>query len=93
MDRTKNTLGDLNNMLFMMAEEIMDTDQSEEEFEMTMKKAKALSSVGATIVANASLIFKAAAMREENYNAEVPRILTGNPNDKNYIGRDDECQR
>lgn len=88
MDRTKNTLGDLNNMLFMMAEEIMDQDQSEQEFEHTMKKAKALSSVGATIVANAALIFKAAAMKLDNGNAEVPRLLTGNPNDKNYIGSD-----
>ncbi len=90
MDRTKNTLGDLNNMLFMMAEEIMDSDMEDEEFKHTMEKAKALSSIGSTIVANASLILKATEMREKNYKAEVPRILTGNPNDKNYIGRDED---
>lgn len=89
-DRTKNTLGDLNNMLFMMAEEIMDGDATNEEFRRTMEKAKALSSIGSTIVANASLIFKAAEIKNGNGNADVPRLITGNPCDKNYIGSDIE---
>lgn len=87
MDRTKNTLGDLNNMLFMMAEEIMDDEGTNpKEFERKMKRAKALSSIGSTIVANANLIYKAACMKNNNGTSEVPRLLTGNPNDKNYIG-------
>lgn len=86
MDRTKNTLGDLNNMLFMMAEEIMDDDCDQKAFEKKMKKAKALAAIGSTIVANASLVYKAASLKSSNGHSDVPRLLTGNPNDKNYIG-------
>lgn len=87
-DRTKNTLGDLNDMLFMMAEELMDSEEdSKEEFKRKMDKARALSAVGSTIVANANLIYKATVLRDSGKNVHgVPRLLTSNPNDKNYIG-------
>lgn len=94
MDKTKNTLGDLNNMLFAMAEEIMEMDEmSDKEAQKTLKKAKSLTAISSNIIKNASLVYKASVLKEKTerqsngrHTAEIPRLLTGNPNDKNYLG-------
>lgn len=76
---TKNTMGDLNNILFEELERLNDTDLKGEELEKEMERAKAINEVSKQVIANAKTVLAAAKFRDDHLNADmsVPRMLTG----------------
>lgn len=89
-DRTRNTLKDLNDYLFQVLEELSDDGLSGSELEEAVKKAKAVSAVGTVIVRNADVVCRAAQFQIDNGggNVRLPRMITGNPYDGNYLEED-----
>lgn len=55
----KNTINDLNNILFEQLERINDDSLSGEELEITLKKAEAINKISSTIIASANTQIKA----------------------------------
>ena len=64
---TQNTLGDLNNHLFMQLERLGDESLSREELQSEIKRANAVASVAQQVVSNNRL----------NLDAKKPRMLEG----------------
>ena len=55
----KNKLSDLNNYLFEQLEILNDSDLSEEQIDLAIKKAETVSKIADTIIKNGELQFKA----------------------------------
>ena len=75
----RNTLGDLQNHLFMALERLGDEDLSGEKLQEEMNRAKAVSDVASQIIANGSLVLKAQVLMDNRLNAEtrLPKMLEG----------------
>lgn len=77
----KNTLGDLNNHLFMQLERLGDEDLKGDELAEEINRAKAVTSVASQIISNGSLVIEAARVFENNdkFNADLkkPEMLEG----------------
>ena len=75
----KNTLGDLNNHLFMQLERLNDEDIKGEELEEEMKRARAISDVAGKIISNANLVLQSQKFMKETYDADknLPKMLEG----------------
>ncbi|MBY6965294.1 hypothetical protein [Clostridium botulinum] len=76
----KNTLGDLNNHLFMQLERLNDEDIQGEELKEEITRAKAVTGIASQIVSNANVILQAKKLQAETLgrdNTEMPKMLEG----------------
>ena len=75
----KNTLGDLNNHLFMQLERLGDEEIKGEDLKEEMDRAKSISNVARTIIENASLVLDAQKMMSDRMDADakLPKMLEG----------------
>lgn len=76
----KNTLGDLNNHLFMQLERLNDEDIKGDELKEEITRAKAVTGIASQIVSNANVILQAKKLQAETLgksNTEMPKMLEG----------------
>lgn len=75
----RNTLGDLNNHLFMMLEKLNDDDITGDNLEQEINRANAITRVSSQIISNANLVLKAKIQSEEValYDKQLPKMLEG----------------
>lgn len=76
----KNTLGDLNNHLFMQLERLNDEDIKGEELQEEINRAKAVTSIASQIISNANIVLQAKKIEAETLgrdNTEIPKMLEG----------------
>lgn len=75
----KNTLGDLNNHLFAQLERLSDEDLKGDELAQEMNRAKAVTNVASSIIANGSLVLEAQKLADDYMNADnkMPKMLEG----------------
>ena len=75
----KNTLLALNDVLFDQLQRLNDPKLEGDNLELELRKSKAMTDVGKTIISNASLVLKAQVAKDEklgSYN-ELPALLGG----------------
>lgn len=76
---TKNTLGDLNNILFESMERLNDTDVKGEALKEEIERTRAISGVAKDIIVNANLVLQASKFQDDRMdaNAKTPKMLEG----------------
>ena len=72
----RNTLGDLNNHLFMQLERLNDEDLKGDKLTEEIERSKAITNVAKEIIANANIVLQARKYTTE-YLSEVPKMLEG----------------
>lgn len=75
----KNTLGDLNNHLFMQLERLNDEEITVEVLQQELKRSKAIADVAGKIIDNGKLVMEAQRFMDDknDLNSEVPKMLEG----------------
>lgn len=76
----KNTLGDLNNFLFVQLERLDNPEMSSEELQQEIQRSKAIVSVSSQIISNANTVLEAQRFVSETIGrskVEVPKMLEG----------------
>ena len=75
----KNTLGDLNNHLFMQLERLNDEDVKGENLKEEIIRAKAVSIIAKQIIDNGTLVLEAKKMMDNRIDADMklPKMLEG----------------
>lgn len=84
----KNSLSDLNNILFEQIERLNDDEVMEQFADQEIERAKAISSVANQIIQNAALQLQAAKFMDDNAltSREMPDVLKLNKGQNNYGG-------
>ena len=72
----KNTLGDVNNHLFMQLERLNDEDLKGDKLTEEIERSKAITNVAKEIISNANIVLQARKYTTE-YLSEVPKMLEG----------------
>ena len=76
----KNTLADLNNILFEQLERLNDDELTEEELELQLKKTDSIVKVSEKIIQNGELAFRAIQHKDKFYGTgekTLPPMLEG----------------
>ena len=76
----KNTLSDLNNILFEQLERLSDDSMTDEELERQLKRTDQIVRVSEKIIANGDLAFRAIQHRDKYYGTggkQLPPMLEG----------------
>jgi len=75
----KNTLGDLNNHLFMQLERLNDEELILENLQQEIKRSKAIADVAGKIIENGKLVLEAERFMDEkgDLNSKIPKMLEG----------------
>lgn len=76
----KNTLGDLNNHLFMQLERLNDEDIQGEKLQEEITRSKAVAGIASQIISNANVVLQAKKLQAETLGREettVPKMLEG----------------
>lgn len=75
----KNKLTDLNNHLFAQLERLGDEDLTGEQLADEISRSKAVTGLASQIIANGTLVLKAAEMMQEYPDGKkaIPKMLTG----------------
>lgn len=77
----KNGLTDLNNYLFEQIEKLNDDELNQEQTELAIKKAEAITNIAQTVIKNAELALKTAVVINKisptGEAAQLPKMLTG----------------
>lgn len=75
----KNTLGDLNNHLFIQLERLNDEDLKGEKMIEEMNRGKAISGIASNIISNANVILQAQKFADDRMDADskLPKMLEG----------------
>lgn len=75
----KNTLGDLNNHLFMQLERLNDEEITVEVLQQELKRSKAIADVAGKIIDNGKLVLEAQRFVDDknDLNGEMPKMLEG----------------
>ncbi len=75
----KNTLGDLNNHLFMQMERLNDEELKGEKLVEEIQRARTINAVAAQIISNGSLVLSAQRLMDDRLNADLslPKMLEG----------------
>lgn len=75
---TRNTLGDLNNHLFIQMERLNDDELTDEELEKEKGRARAMADISKNIINNANLVLQAKKFKDDAMDANVDtRMLEG----------------
>lgn len=76
---TKNTLGDLNNILFETLERLNDDEITGEKLAEEIERSKAITHVASKIIDNGKLVLEAQVAHAERMNADMtkPKMLEG----------------
>ena len=79
MSKTRNTLGDLNNHLFMQLERLGDEDLSGDKLLEEIARSKAISEISKNVIENANVVLQAQKHMDEfrGTDAKMPRMLEG----------------
>lgn len=77
MSGTRNTLADLNNILFEQLERLNDTDYEGEKLKEEIDRAKTMTSVAGQVISNADLILEGQKLIGNSLNADLklPRMI------------------
>ena len=83
----KNSLSDLNNILFEQIERLNDDEVMEKSSAQEIERAKAMSSVANQIIQNAALQLQAAKFMDDNAltSREMPEVLKLNKKGVGYV--------
>ncbi len=75
----KNTLGDLNNHLFMQLERLNDEDVKGEQLTEEIERSKAITNIAKEIIANGTLVLQAKKLQDNKMNIDdkLPKMLEG----------------
>ncbi len=75
----RNTLGDLNNHLFVQLERLGDEELTGEKLIEEINRARSVTLVASKIIQNGSLVLEAIKTRDDRFNADtsVPEMLEG----------------
>ena len=75
----KNTLGDLNNHLFMQLERLNDEDVKGEQLTEEIERSKAITNIAKEIIANGTLVLQAKKLQDGKMNTDdkLPKMLEG----------------
>ncbi len=78
----KNTILDLNDILFAQLEKLSDDELKGKNLQEEILRSKAISEISKNVIMNANLALKVSQVRDISPDENIPRILLGNDPDR-----------